>query len=219
MKITNIKLAIGIPLTWDHVPSAFFDSFIAMEKSDFTYLRANNGPIDELRNNLVERAFINGCSHLIMLDADMCYHPKTISVLLSRRLDVVGALCYRRYPPFDPIMYRGEVNHYKTIDNWQEGDLVEVDATGTGCLLFNMNVFRKMPVPWFKFRPNPSQDIGGVVGEDIGFCSDLRKAGFKIFVDTSVPADHLSTMAINGATWKLYKAMKGEQLQFIENDN
>lgn len=210
MKISNQHLAIGIPCTFPFIPSSFFYSFALMEKPDFTFIHADNGPIDTLRNDIVEKALSVGATNLIMMDVDMIYHPKTITRLLSHKLPIVGALCFRRYPPFDSIMLKEKVidektSGYESIDEWEEDALVEVDATGAGCLMFDMQVFRKMPYPWFRFQ---KQANGMTIGEDIGFCQDLKKAGYKIFVDTSVPSDHLTTMAVNRATNKLYNAMK-----------
>jgi len=209
-QITNFKLGIGIPITWSHVPVPFFLSFILMERPDFEliYPREDRCPLDEVRNNIVREAQGKNCTHLIMMDTDQVYHPKTITRLLSRNLPVVGCKVHRRYPPFDPLMLSGRVNHYRTIEEWQAGEVKDVDATGTGCLLFQMNVFQKIPGPWFRFRKNRNPRTGGTIGEDIHFCSRLRRAGYKIFVDTSVPAGHLSTMIITEDTWKLYRAIK-----------
>jgi len=135
------------------------------------------------------------------MDTDQCYHPRTITQLLSHKLPVVGALVHRRYPVFDPLMMKGELGKYQTITEWEPGSLVEVSATGTGCLMFDMQVFRDMPCPWFRSRTHN----GMAVGEDIGFCSDLKAAGYKIFVDTSVPAGHLSQMQITESWWRLYR--------------
>ncbi|OPZ45255.1 MAG: hypothetical protein BWY95_02007 [Bacteroidetes bacterium ADurb.BinA104] len=212
MKISNFKLGIAIPLTFPFVPAGFFYSFAVMDRPNYIFMHQDNGPIDALRNNLVEQALTEGCSHLIMLDTDMEYHRETIPRLLSHRLPIVGALCYRRYPPFDPLMLRGSpVEGYESVDKWEDGELVEVDATGTGCLMFDTQIFRKMPAPWFKFRPNPNNSIGGVIGEDIGFCWDLKQAGYRIFVDTTVPSNHLTTLAVNDSTYRLYKSMKMKQ--------
>ena len=209
MKISNIDLAIMIPLTFPFVPAGFFYSFAQMERPDFTFIHADNGPVDVLRNDLVDKALAIGCTHGIFMDTDMCYHPKTIPQLLSHRLPVVAALSFRRYPPFDPIMLQGKPGAYYGIDEWKEGDLVEVDATGAGCIMFDMQVFRRMPRPWFKFRKLEGADEN--IGEDIGFCVDLKAAGYKIFVDTSVPSDHLTQLAVNHQTYKLYKSMKMRQ--------
>lgn len=204
MRVSNFRLGIGLPLSFHMISSAFFDSFICMEKPPFTYLRTSNGAIEDMRNDLVRDALRAGCSHLIMMDTDQCYHEQTIPRLLSHKKPIVGCLVFRRYPPFDPLMLRGEIGKYKTIEEWDPGSLVEVDATGTGCLLFEMEVFRRMPGPWFRSR---SHD-GSPVGEDIGFCSDLRAAGYRILVDTSVPAGHLSQIQVVEGTWRLYRKLK-----------
>jgi len=214
MKISNQKLSIGFPLSWPMVHSDFFFGCMMMARPEFIVLRAENGPIDALRNNLVIEAMQVGASHLMMMDCDMVYHPETITRLLSHKLPIVGALVYRRYPPFDPLLLKGDpLKGYESMAEWKENELFEVDATGTACLMFNMQVFRDMPAPWFKFRDNPDQKVGGVIGEDIGFCWDLRRAGYQIFVDTSIPSKHLTTMAVNHQTFLLYKAMKIKQLE------
>jgi hypothetical protein len=213
MNISNRELAIGLPCSFPTVPTSFFYSYSLMEKPSYTLIHADNGPIDTLRNDLVSKALEARMTHLIMLDVDMIYHPKTIMQLLSHQLPIVGALCYRRYPPFDSIMLRanddGSIFDVIEDEEWEEGDLVEVDATGSGCIMYNMEVFKRMPSPWFKFTKYP--DTGQPLGEDIGFCLELRKAGYKIFVDTSIPCDHLTTMAVNRNTHLLYKSMKNKQ--------
>lgn len=209
-KITNMKLGIGIPLSFPMVPGAFFDSFVAMEKPDFVYLRASHGPIDMMRNDLVREALRLGCTHLIMMDTDQVYQRDTITRLLAHMLPIVGCLVYRRYPPFDPLMLRGQITKYQTVKEWSPGDLVEVDATGTGCLLIETEVFRTLPGPWFRFRQS---EEGGDVGEDIGFCSDARAAGYRICVDTGCVAGHLSQLIINNGTWKLYNRLKEAEIK------
>lgn len=204
-QLSNRRLGIGIPLTFPFVPSSFFDSFNLMDKPDYEYIRENNGPIDELRNNIVRRAKRAGCTDLLMMDTDQIYHPKMLTTLLNHNLPVVGCLIHRRYPPFDPLMYKGKMNEYELIDDFKAGDLVEVDATGTGCLLINMEVFDILPDPWFRFERNPDPEKEGIVGEDFMFCWDLRRAGIKIFVDTSVPAGHVSMFEVNMRTYNFYK--------------
>jgi len=215
MNINNTRLAVGIPCSFPTVPVSFFYSFVHMERPDFTLIHADNGPIDTLRNDIVEKALAIGATKLIMMDTDMIYHPKTIPRLMSHNLPIVGALCFRRYPPFDSIMLRvatdGNRTGYVSVDEWKENELVEVDATGAGCLMFDMQVFRDMPRPWFRFQKDAK--TGATIGEDIGFCQDLKAAGYRIFVDTSVPSDHLTTLAVNGATNRLYRSMKEKQFQ------
>lgn len=213
MQVTNIKLGIGIPHNTSYAPFAFFDSFISMEKIPFVYLRSSAGnSIEGMRNDIVEAALESGCSHLIMMDTDQIYHRETITRLMSHELPIVGCLVYRRYPPFDPLMFSGEPHKYVNITEWEEGELVEVEATGTGCLLFDMTVFRTLPKPWFCSIIN-EQTGKTETGEDFYFCQQARKAGLKIYVDTSIPCGHLSQMIINEGTWKLYNRVKEQELK------
>jgi hypothetical protein len=212
VKISNFSLAIGIPLSFPMVPASFFYSFAHMEKpKEYTLIHADNGPVDTLRNDLVTKALQLGASHLVMLDTDQVYPADTIPRLLEHKLPLVGAVVHRRYPPFDPLLLRGTLGNYESLDAWEPGALVEVDATGAGALLlYDLDVFRRMPAPWFRFRHLPN---GEGIGEDIGFCSDLRAAGYQIHIDTRVQVGHLATLEITAATYALYKAMKIQQHQ------
>ena len=78
---------------------------------------------------------------------------------------------------------------------------------------YDMSIFKKMPGPWFKFRKKD----GLVIGEDVGFCQELQMAGYKIFVDTSVPSSHLTTIAIDRRMNKLWEQMKLRQAAALEN--
>ena len=213
MEITNQHLAIGIPCSFPFIPASFLYSVLYMERPDYTLIHADNGPIDTLRNDIVEKALEIEATHLIMLDTDMVYHPKTITRLLAHNLPIVGGLCFRRYPPFDSIMLKiveeDGIKGYDSIDDWEDGELVEVDATGGGCLMFDMEVFRALSYPWFKFRTDAS--TGATIGEDVGFCQDCKAVGYRIFVDTSIPSDHLTTLAVNRQTNLLYRSMKSQE--------
>lgn len=212
----EIKLAIGIPCNFQMVPLAFFESMMLLERPDFELIMKDAGHIDDMRNDVVLTAQRAGCTHLIMMDTDMIYHPQTITKLLAHNLPIVGALTFRRYPPFDPLMLKQAENYkYKTIAEWNEGELIEVDATGTGCIMFNMGIFDKMPFPWFRVRKNPD---GSVIGEDIGFCKDLKEAGYKIFVDTAIPSSHLTTLAVNMNTHLLFKARTKARLRQLQKE-
>lgn len=213
MKITNFKLGIGIPNTWTHVPSSFFDSFIQMDRPDFKYIPAKNGPINELRNYIVDKALQLGCSHLLMMDVDQQYPQDTITKLLSHNLPVVHAMVHRRYPPFDSLIFEGTLNNYSVKTDFEYGDLVKADACGTGCVLYQTKVFTDIKAPWFEFVANPDKEKGGVVGEDIWFCEKLKDAGYSIYVDTSLDIVHLGMFGIDKSFSHLYQALVKKQLE------
>lgn len=206
-------IAIGFPLVDATVPVQFFTSFACMDKPEqYTLLVPQfphgpwTGSIADARNSLVQQALDNGASHLLMLDTDQTYPPDCLTRLLSHGVDVCGVRVHRRWMPFDPIFLRGELGKYNHVpeDEMYSGDLIPVDATGTGCLLFDMDVFLKMPRPWFAF----SQHEGKPVGEDIYFCSQAREHGIDIYVDTALEVGHLTTVEVNKALHQLCKPLR-----------
>jgi len=205
-------IAIGFPLVDDRVPVQFFTSFACMEKpSEYRFIVPYfpHGPwagsLADARNSLVQQALDDGCSHLLMLDTDQVYPPETLMRLLSHDVDICGVRVHRRWMPFDPIFLRGDVGRYESVpdDEMYSGDLIPVDATGTGCLLFNMDVFLRIDQPWFEFGMHE----GKPVGEDVNLCSKARAAGIEIYVDTSIEVGHLATVQINRGFHQICKHM------------
>ena len=217
----EVKLAIAIPLIDKTVPAAFLDSFVVMQKPSFIYLRPqyNGFNIADIRNQLVERALENGCTHILMMDSDQVYPYDTIMKLLSHDKPVVSAIVHRRYPGFDPILYRGVPGRYihvsdeEILDCKDKKQLVEIDATGCGCVLYNTEVFLKVDAPWFQFTRDEKNNV---VGEDIGFCYKLRKTGYNIFCDPTIDIGHMSTLEINWGTYALYKHVNKLQKKSME---
>jgi len=195
-----MKLAIGIPLSWNYVPSDFFDSCLLMNKHNAEIIRTSSGPIHEMRNLIVRRSLELDCTHLVFLDADMVYPPDTITKLLGHDKDIVGALTFKRWPNFEPILFAGDMHEMYLIDPIPEG-LVKVTATGTGCLMIKTSVFEDNPYPWFEFDSNN----GKPVGEDINFCYNAGSLGYEIFVDTTIRTEHLCNTRVN---WNLYQMQK-----------
>jgi len=205
-------IAIGFPLVDDRVPVQFFTSFACMDKPEqYTLLVPQfphgpwTGSIADARNSLVRQALEEGCSHLLMLDTDQVYPADTLTRLLSHKKDICGVRVHRRWAPFDPIFLRGEIGKYISApdDEMYSGNLIPVDATGTGCLLFDMDVFLRVNPPWFEF----GHHNGKPVGEDIKFCSKAREAEVEIFVDTGIAVGHLATVQIDRFFHEVCKKM------------
>jgi hypothetical protein len=200
----EVKLGIGIPLSWHYVPSDFFDSFIQMKgMGEGHIIRAQAGPIHEMRNTISMQALKLDCTHLIFIDCDMVYPADTIMKLLSHDKDIIGALTFKRWPPFNPIVYEGEQYKMSLMDPIPDDSIVEVTATGTGCLMIKTEVFDHLDYPWFEFTQKDDKPVG----EDINFCYRARDAGYKIYIDTSIMTEHLAQMRVNYNMWQLNKSL------------
>lgn len=207
-----MKLAVALPLVDDYVHKQFFSSFLLMDKPDYSLLLPrfpSKFGIAQIRNDLVKQAFEENCTHIVMMDTDQVYPEDTIEKLLADDKDIVGGVVHRRYTPFEPILYRGELTKYHHVPDEEcySGKVIEVDAVGTGCLMIKTEVFKNLQKPWFKIYTHP--DTNKAVGEDIHFCSEAKKAGYKIYANTSVEIDHLAHMVINRSTYELYKKFTG----------
>ena len=202
----TVRLAIGLPISDEKVHTQFFLSFMALERPQECHLIYPTGgfhfsDIGKVRTNLCDQAIELGCTHLLMMDTDQVYHDQDlITRLLDHKKPVVCGKVHRRYPPFEPIL---NVNREHVDDSVIDaGGLVKVDATGTGCMLIDLEVLKSIPYPWFELSTG---DDGKPVGEDIGFCYKAGKAGFNVYVDCDVNIGHLATVQVNDAIYRLFK--------------
>jgi len=205
--LSKIKLGIALPNVQDTYPSEFVDSFCQITKPAHLYLKPNGGgPIDAVRNDLVQKALMCDCTHIWMTDTDQVYPQNVLMRLLSHDVDIVAAKVHKRYPPYDPILLRGTLDHFDVVpdEEWSkdDGKLVEVDATGFGSVLINMEVFEKIGRPWFNFDLYNSKEP---VGEDIGFYTKAKAAGYRVFVDCSIKIGHLVRMTVTEESYFAYK--------------
>jgi hypothetical protein len=227
----GFNLAVGIPLAGTQMHRSFAASY---RQAVYTYLRMDGAPslreyepdvpigqfsqdIAHNRNDIVRQALKDGVSHVIMLDTDQIY-PQNLLIKLAawaaRGKDVVIGPVHRRYDPFELILMRGEPDKYQYIpdDEKYSGELIEVDAGGTGCIMFSMLAVLGLDDPWFEFGKTPS---GKVMGEDIGFCYKLRQAGYQIWADTSIEIDHLAEIRINREFHEVWKKLNCKELKAI----
>lgn len=230
LKPESMRLGIALPLTRDSCETTFLDTFVRMRKPAFTYLRPRMpcaAPIDKVRNGLVFQALESDCTHILMMDTDQSYPPDTIDRLVHHAengLDIVGLRVHRRYPPFDPLLLKRAPAHanytYETMPmaEWSGKELVEVDATGCGCLLINLQVFERIEPPWFELHTD-QPDHGAVrsVGEDVYFCEKAKAAGFRIFVDVSMEVGHIASMLVTKELHALYCMIEATRTKSAES--
>jgi hypothetical protein len=219
----NEKIAIAVPHFGQSMYEAFWWSWSMMlgrtlseRPGDYVLLKptfpsqmeTEKRCISEIRNNLVEQALDEVCTKFIMLDTDQVYPSDAIIKLLSHDKPIVSGQVHRRYPPFDPIMLRGELHKYQSIpfEEMYADKLVEIDATGAACMCIDMKVFLDVQYPWFEDIPKTKEDK--LVGEDINFCWKARQEGYPIYMDTSIHVGHLGLREFGKFDHILYKKVE-----------
>lgn len=168
----------------------------------------------EAREMCAEAMIEGDYDWLLFLDSDMAPRPDLIQRLLAHDKDIVSAMAFKRVPPYSPCFYpkvdyipAGEVGGPAVklfqADDWTKG-LGEIEGVGMACTLIRKGVFEKVPAP--RFMPMP------VLAEDLGFCLRARRAGFKIYVDTTQVVPHVATEEITDVHFRMYKEAQSKLL-------
>jgi SAM-dependent methyltransferase len=136
---------------------------------------------------------------ILFMDVDMKFPIHTLPQLLSDDLPIVGGLYHIKGHPYSPVAgWTTPEDRNVNADGkiWKdyycplpEDELVEVDWTGMGCLLVDMECFDKIKYPCF--YDEWDHDAGArKKGHDVILCHALKEAGYKIYVDTRVNCGH-----------------------------
>lgn len=219
--------SIAIPVR-DHLSAATTSSLLM---TDYSWLAQGQsidrqliqgGILTLQRNEAVQR--MEG-DWLVFIDDDMAWRPDAVKRLIQTReeldLDILGALCFRRSPPHQPTLYMREESDrgaYNFLERW-ESDVIEVDATGMAFVVIHKRVFEAIAG-----KPMPSKEerklLGppnffrweGVLGEDLRFCQDAKRAGMRIYVDTRIEVEHASEILIGRRHFLMELAIRDPRL-------
>lgn len=209
----NCKLGRAMPHTWSHIEYMTALSLEAMRKPNMIVLEAGRGSeMDTKREHQIESGMVQGCTHFFICDGDMVFPPNILIDLfnvLNDGADIAGGLCYRGYPPYDPIAWHPtEDRMLLPFVDFKFGDVVDVAATGAACLLVKREVFEKLPKPWFqrRYKKEDSEETHQE-GEDHYFTKKATEAGFKIRLHTKHDVDHLREFPINRQLWLIHNLL------------
>jgi GT2 family glycosyltransferase len=108
--------------------------------------------------------------------------------LIEHDKDIVSALAFKRFPPYEPCIFK-KCDREGT-EFWLDypKGLIEIQGVGMACTLIKRKVFETVPKPWFFPEPN--------IGEDLSFCIRAREAGYKIYCDTNLICGHVGNFVV-----------------------
>jgi hypothetical protein len=134
------------------------------------------------RNDLVRRALQLEGTHILWLDSDMRFHRNLLVDLLEHNEAIVGCNYVTRRHPIRPVsVRRGPEGREDLYTTPEDKGLVEVEYTGSGVMLVDLDVYRNMQEPWYNFWFN--EKAKAFVGEDVYFCLTARELGLKVLID------------------------------------
>ena len=175
------RISIAVP-SGDMVHAAFAMAFAqlchASHALALQIVSVKSSIVAIARNNAVAEARHFGAQYLLFLDSDMIFPPTALLRLLIRRVDIVGATYVKRVPPYDVL---GTALAEQPAE---ASGLIEMSRIPTGCLLIRMSVFEALTPPFFRFDTDSAS--GAILGEDYVFCDAARRAGFRIWCDSTL---------------------------------
>jgi hypothetical protein len=199
----GVKLAIALPHTMPLISTVTHHSLFCVARPEWVeYLTAHSGgDLANRREYQVEIALKSGRTHIWLIDGDMDF-PNDILIRLFRLLkqgaDLAGGLCYRGYPPHEPIAkHPTKTGNMRPLIDFQFGDIIEPKGTGTACLLVKREVFEKVPRPWFTITRDSNDPLKITKSLDFYFTNRAVELGFKLWIDTSEDVGHLKEIGIN----------------------
>ncbi len=199
----NVKLAWAMPHTMSVISTATHYSLFAVKRPPvIEYLGVpRGGDIAEKRERQTHAALEMGCTHIWFIDGDMVFHPDILVdlfSLLGKGASLAGGLCYRGYPPWEPVVWHPtEKRMLLPVRDFDFGAPVEARATGAACLLVKREVFDVVERPWFMIRRDPENYVRAVEGEDFYFTSRATALGFKLLIHTAYDVDHIRDFPVN----------------------
>lgn len=150
------------------------------------------------REEIAKRAIDAGVDYLLMIDDDMICPSDMFEKLYADNADIVAPLAFTRGYPHKPVIYscvegwdaiaQKEYFINQTVMNYPKDKLVECDAVGFGAVLIKAETLKSVPGPRFMSTCG--------TGEDIFFCYQAKKKGFRVFMDTRVKLGHVGHPAI-----------------------
>lgn len=149
--------------------------------------------IHQNREDIVTKALKMKSDYILFIDSDVAFPPDGLTRLLNHKVDIIGAnYNHRSVPPtsvvkLDPECIAGHEVVYVHKDS--DTEKFKCRAVGAGFLLIRTEVFKKIPQPWFFFRP--SSHPKGAIGEDVWFCDRAREQGYDVWCDPTIQINHI----------------------------
>lgn len=207
----------GVMLTWPHahtVSHSFMYSVLDVQRQDSAGQIREVYPVrcypgDSLilgRNQAMQHFLASDCEWLWTVDTDMGFGADILNCLLwagsGGQRPVVGAL-YRILLENDqgrgspesvqtfPLAVGWTSDGTRPYDGFPEAAVVQVGATGAGCLLIHRSAAEKIRAEygetWWDLVEHP---VAGRMGEDFSFCWRLKELEIGLYVDTGIPTTH-----------------------------
>ncbi|MEA1998255.1 MAG: hypothetical protein U9N61_02865 [Euryarchaeota archaeon] len=202
------RILVGVPLG-KYMNTLPFTAFWNIAKRGYPIIESLPPDRCDVQRNIMGGIAANtNATHLCLLDADHI-HPQDVVerfaryVIEDREKKVICGFQYRRCAPYNPCVYvRGEDDNYYWVHERPEEELIEVDGVSAASILINVDIFRNIPAPWWRYTYDHANEHK-YPGTDGWFSQLMRDNDVRMYCDTTVTSPHLDNTAV--ITQKTYE--------------
>ncbi|MFD8247394.1 hypothetical protein [Nocardia sp. NPDC059691] len=197
----------------DYIEPGCAEGLAELERRGYPVWRVYGcSAIDQARSQIATDALAQGFEELMWIDADVRFEPKSVEMLRSHDLPVVGGIYAKKMAR---ELVCSLLPGTTKITFGEGGGVIEIRYAACGFLLTRRNVYEKilqrekLPVcntqfgraniPFFLPMIIPDGENHWYLGEDYSFCERARKSGFAIHADTRIRLEHIGKY---GFTWE-----------------
>jgi 2-polyprenyl-3-methyl-5-hydroxy-6-metoxy-1,4-benzoquinol methylase len=147
--------------------------------------------IDRARNELVRDALADGMDFILFLDSDIIMPKGAIDKLVDMNTDIASGLYFAKGKPYLPVARVLKDGKHFFLEDFEYNQVIDVAGVGMGMCLIKRDVFSKLTYPYFKFDwVYPKKGEPYQVAEDLYFCDQAIKAGYKVKLNTGIVLEH-----------------------------
>lgn len=209
-----MKVMIGVSTAGYLRNASFLEYFAAVQR-----------PVDSIgafvhgqspargRNHLFQLALEQECTHILLLDDDVCPPADIIARLMRHDKDIVTGVLLKRDFPHTPILFHTSLPDGKCgvqfLNELSEEGLIPIKNCGLGCVLIKTEVLKKLLPFNVKQTDATAPPAWVTLGEavpdhwcdDTVFFNRCTELGIEMFCDLSVKVGHMGQVTI----WPRYE--------------
>ena len=195
------KILIVVPTFENIKPECFKSIYNLLNPKDyllyFDYVKGYD--CARARNEIAKLAIKYDFDYVLMIDSDVNVPKDTLVKLLECETDIALGWYYKKRTTTDQTVIFDFGKDYTDKNMiygetlWKANDSFDIKGGGLGIALVNVNVFRKMPYPYFKYVIYGNDTV---LSEDLYFCTEARKYGMNIKCNPDVKGNHIYEVSV-----------------------
>ena len=208
-----MKTLIAIPCM-DYMDTRFVRSLVSMQRVGNTCVSfLTNTLIYDARNKLAQQAIDENVDYVLWLDSDVVFNESLLIDLFKaiEGRDFVTGVYHKRRPPYSPVIYKtirlgiGADAYSEEYLDYPKNSIFEIDACGFGAVLMRAEMLKTVVN-----KDNALFSPIAGYGEDISFCIRARRAGYKLYCDSSIQLGHVAQTIVTSDTYKAFNMTRKE---------